>query len=309
MVLHEEVRKIFKSLKAGGINFTPIKGILLAETVYPEKHLRFFGDIDLLFPNRQEFEKAGKLLLNLGYHAHPRAREPFGCHFIKNQHGLSISCDLHHFLPGWSDFYPYPSIPDIWDASLTKTIEGVPIPIMTPENMFLVLSLNSFRNSTFTLRDLCDAMELLKKFPRFDWSLIIDYAQQEPWRHVLLMFLCLFSYATEVLEEHPLPRGLLEKINRGFLNLPIDKNIQFPVPYIFLCRSYGKLKHCPVVLREKVKKAQNLPKRIIRATLIYFWESILLFKFVRPIRTLLRCYYGLNKYYLSRSIISIARVL
>lgn len=297
LVLYSELRKILKTLKTQQIRFMPLKGITLAETVYPRWDIRYFSDIDLLLLNRKELEKAEKLLFNLGYRPHFKVY--YGYHLIKNQYGLLIICDLQYFLPGWCDYYPYPTIPDIWDTSLTATIEGVSTPIMTAENMFLLLSLHSFRSGTFTLRDLCDALEILKKSPEFDWGLIINYAKQELWRYILVMFLYIFSYASEALGENPLPQGLLKKINRDFLNLPIDNNIRFPVPYTLFCRACDKCRHCPVILKEKIKEIENLPlaRSLIPTAWNYFWESILLFKFVRPIRTLLRCYYGLNKRY------------
>ena len=50
LVMTEDFRNIHNSLDAAAIEVMPIKGIFLAQTVYPSPVLRYFDDIDLLVP-------------------------------------------------------------------------------------------------------------------------------------------------------------------------------------------------------------------------------------------------------------------
>jgi len=296
LVLYSELRNILQVLKANEIDFLPLKGVALAEAVYSKKELRQFSDIDLLLRNRGETEKAEKLLLKLGYHL-DYPIPAFAYEFKKEKHGLTIEFDLHHFLPGWSEYYSYPMIIDLWDAPINATIEGVHTSIMMPEKMLLALSLHSFRHRIFTLRDLCDTIEILKRFPLFNWRIILEHAQEEAWRYILLTFLSLVSYSCKRLEIDLLPKGLLDRINNGFLNLSLYKNLEFPKSYTFLC--YGcnkKCKHCPVIIKENIEKWRTgiIPERVAPFFWIYFWESALIFRFVHSPGTSLKCYQALT---------------
>ena len=67
MVSREEAKNVFNKLTVDGIQFMPIKGLLLAEAVYKDRYSRSFNDIDLLFPTFSDRERAEKILVRLGY--------------------------------------------------------------------------------------------------------------------------------------------------------------------------------------------------------------------------------------------------
>ncbi|MBD3204844.1 hypothetical protein GF319_00700, partial [Candidatus Bathyarchaeota archaeon] len=66
LVFYRELEEVFSELSGAGVIFMPMKGLLMNERVYPED-LRFFRDIDLLFPDTPELLKAEEVFRKLGY--------------------------------------------------------------------------------------------------------------------------------------------------------------------------------------------------------------------------------------------------
>jgi hypothetical protein len=303
LILYSELKKILKALKARGVLFMPIKGVALGETIYPSRDLRYLSDIDLLFKDQEGMKEAGKVLAMLGYYYDPESIYiAFGSNYIKKGYH-STKCDLHYFLPGWSDYYSFPRIENLWNTAKIVDIEGVPTYIMTPENMFFILALHSFRECTFTLRDFCDAMAILKKVPEFDWDIIRYYSSQEGWRYILPAFLYMLSYAHTPLRNRS--SGIFPKWVES-LSLE-DEDIELPDSYSFFCRKCGTCNYCPVFFRKTLrKKSLQLegtlkigplrgPLATINIISSYFWESILLFRFLRPRIKTLNAYLALTK--------------
>lgn len=64
-MLEEEYKKLTTLLNKNKIQYSILKGMHL-KRYYPESYLRFMCDIDVLV-NKEDFNKAGKLLLDMGY--------------------------------------------------------------------------------------------------------------------------------------------------------------------------------------------------------------------------------------------------
>ncbi len=62
-----ELREVLAALAGAGLPVLLLKGAALAYTLYPEPHLRDRSDTDLLFPSRDEAERAWRVLQALGY--------------------------------------------------------------------------------------------------------------------------------------------------------------------------------------------------------------------------------------------------
>ena len=296
IVLHEEVRKIFKSLKAGGIEFTPIKGVLLADTVYPKKHLRFFSDIDLLFPSVDEMRGVVEKLAKLGYNfVSSNARESV---FRKHIHGISIDCDMHRSL-SFFDFFEYPRanilIEDLWRKSSKNRVGGVKAKVMSAEHMLLVLCLHSFHDGALSLIDLCDAIHILRKHPRLDWQFISRQLKEYPCALGIPMSI-INGICADFLGVNLVPKTVFKALCDN--NLIASRiswksakqslgNLQYPVPYRKFCLECVDYTHCPLSLHLYFHR----PRDYIRRCLLDFYCILTIVKERYGIKYASKCFY------------------
>jgi len=133
-----------RGLHRATIPFVVTKGPGIA-SVYPQRSLRSFGDIDVLVPPRS-FGKAHALLINLGYREYfgrvPRdyfnrwCRE--GVNLIRED-GASI--DLHHHVPPWI-WGGRMSFVDFLAGSEPINLSGGTLPVASPAHNLVITTLH-----------------------------------------------------------------------------------------------------------------------------------------------------------------------
>ncbi len=288
LVFHEEAKNILKCLDEATIEFTPIKGVLLDQNVYPKKYLRFFSDIDLLFPNSTEIKKAEQILLNLGFnHVFSNARESV---FRKYRHGQSIHCDMHHSLT-FFNFFEYPKIGGFWRKTSEATVSGVKVKVMSPEYMLIVLCLHSFLHGSFSLLDLSDAICILTKYADFNWHFISKQLEEYPCSlgiPITIIKRILHEYLDIII---PLKTDSIKLNNKKrFLSQigeePVQQSLgdlQYPLPYNTLCKRCKDERSCSIsrFINERMKLQKLHTNRISDFILLEYYEILLILQMIR----------------------------
>lgn len=284
MTLNEEARKILKALKDEGIEFAPIKGLLLAETVYPERYLRFYRDIDLFFPNLDEMRRAEKEVVELGYDF--VLSDARGSMFSKRKQEFSIVCDLHRSASFFNKFQYPDEIEELWTRSSVDNIGGVEVTIMSSEHMLLMLCLHSFYHGSFSLIDFADATHILGKKKSLDWQFISRLLKQYPCAFGIPMTIIDATYL-DLFDREIMPRNVskaLSDLNPAIARTtqnPTERSLrrtQIPVPYRKLCLQCSHHKYCPLSLYINFSytnfspdKPQPLNQRVFRYLLEYYF--------------------------------------
>ena len=290
MVVWEETKKIFGELVKNNIDFTPIKGVLLAETVYKDKYLRMFHDVDLLFPNMFERDKAEKLLAKLGYkQTYWSLRESV---FYKFKGRIKIIFNIHSSVSSFFSFLEYPTLKNLWKTTIQKKIGDVLVRVILPEYMLLIICLHSFRGGELLLKDLSDTLEILKKYPNFNWELFLKIVLEEKLEKFVYIPLQLLdslskiyfeknivpekvlSFNSKILEEYPFTK-------KDVLGLIEEKNLNFPVFFEKLCQKCLKRMFCPLMVNRFTRE----------------WED----KFIRKVTWRSLCYYHYLRDYIRKS--------
>ena len=287
LVFHEEAKIILKCLDEAAIEFTPIKGVLLDQNVYPKKHLRFFSDIDLLFPNSTEIKRAEQILLNLGFdHVFSNARESV---FRKYRHGQSIHCDMHRSLT-FFNFFEYPKIGGFWRKTSEATVSGIKLEVMSPEYMIIVLCLHSFLHGSFSLLDLSDAIRILTKYSDFNWRFISKQLDEYPCS-LGIPITVIKSIFNEYLDiTIPLKtdnitlnnkKRFLSQINEEPVKQSLG-DLQYPIPYNTLCKRCNDYGSCPIsrFINERMKLQKLRTNRISDFILLEYYEILLILKMI-----------------------------
>jgi len=212
--------KIKDAFNQSSIPCIPLKGIILARTVYPNPALRpVLADIDILIEESKLAIAKNKL-------------EAMGFKFLKKEsHVLLFKkewslLELHtRILPQWVNRV---DMKLLWARAQRIDIEGSKILTLSPEDTLLSLSLQ-LRNDWpyFHLFRLCDINEIITKYSQFlDWQYLAKTAQQFGIKGTLYFYLQL----CQSLLASPLPMDWNKIIKprlfwRYILNKLLEKNI------------------------------------------------------------------------------------
>jgi len=260
--VHKEATNLFQMLNKQNVIYAPIKGILLAETVYPDKLMRFFEDVDLLLPNQKELKKTKKILKNMGYE---RSKEAV---YLKRRHDMLFKFDMHS---SFSIFYFFdypPQLKDFWELSTIQEIGGVNINVMSGDYMLLLLCLHSFSNGSLSLRDLSDSIHILERYPAINWDFILQRTEDYPCaigKPLQLLHLLI----TTIFDEPFIPEKFLNRFKKYFIpRVKISKELLeehvYPFPYLEICPDCEKYAQCKLIkyisFKEKIISNQAKQK-------------------------------------------------
>ena len=209
LILTARLLALLDAFEAAGIAVVPLKGPVLAESLYSDPVLRPFSDLDLLV-RRQDVPAAVRLLTGEGY--------SLGAHLARLPLPtlLSLHCELlfrQEYMPQvdlqWETALPdYPfrfDVEILW-RSLTRTsIAGREVLSLSPESQFLFLCVHGTKHMWSRLQWLGDVARLTCAQP--DWVRIFDLATEAGCVRPLLLGLLL---AHEVLAA-PVPEAILER--------------------------------------------------------------------------------------------------
>jgi hypothetical protein len=216
--LADTLVEVLGALQAAGVEGLPVKGVVLAETIYGGLERRSLGDIDVLV-RPDDLERARATLAELGFRQ-PRgldldfdiAFHPFhDPPYYRAAAGGEICLELHWAL--WNpSFFRLGSGP-LWQRSRVVQVHGVGMRTLTPEDMLLHLAIHRSR-SALRLRFVCDTAELLRRHAAaLDWEYVLAQARAAGARTTLFYTL---SLAQELLAA-PLPPDILRRLRIGRL--------------------------------------------------------------------------------------------
>jgi hypothetical protein len=197
-LLATELESLLDAFKENGIEVMPLKGPVLAESLYGDRTARQSGDLDLLVESRQ-FPAAKALLLALGFTAEPLRRIDFHQVF----HKPNTMVELHWSLgkPGRCPL----STEEVWSRSITGTFGRRTVRTMAEEDLVLYLGYHMLKHHC---RKLLWAADLSRVFEQVEkngtWETQLRAAQRGKMERLLL---CICLVVREVLGG-PLPPEL-----------------------------------------------------------------------------------------------------
>lgn len=181
MYLWREFCYIQDAFNKTGIKVIPLKGIILAETLYHNLGLRPMVDIDILVQEKDLYTAKNELL-QLGYKIYLKDLpedywRKYHCHFQFHNLDKNILLELH-----WAFAPPRPNKIDlslIWKRSRPQLIDHTEILTLTPEDTLFSLCFHICRDifnlQHLELKELCDIHELITQYnPCLDWDYIMD---------------------------------------------------------------------------------------------------------------------------------------
>ena len=215
LVLADELVRVVRAFQEGGVTPVPVKGVVLAETIYGGLALRPAADLDVLVPAR-ELAGARELLAALGYgqsDAPPfeAAHHPFHDAQYFTETGAGVVClELHSAL--WNPRFHRPD-EGLWDRLVPGELRGVSVLLLSPEDTLLHLAVHRAR-SPLRLRFLCDVAEAVRRHgDGLEWEILVRRAGALDARTALYSSLRL----SRDLLGAPVPPASLEGLRVGAL--------------------------------------------------------------------------------------------
>lgn len=179
---YNDFKELAEALNANGIDFIPLKGILLAKLVYEDIGLRPMVDIDLMVRTK-DIEKTKDVLLENGWKLKKAV-------FKSKSVDLLIKRITHHpytFIKGYTvielhkGIHPLDTtykvnIDDYWNRAQAIDFINTKAFNLCPSDFIQHLCLHAFINiksQKLNIKSLIDISEALKKYPNdIDWELL-----------------------------------------------------------------------------------------------------------------------------------------
>jgi hypothetical protein len=194
LFLTNELLKLLNLFESHNLTVIPIKGPILAVSVYNNLALRQFGDIDILV-RPQDAIIVRDLLVTQGFqntYNHTREQEvarlksPYCKDNNYTHKHTGVNLDLH-----WQLLQKYLSFPIahelLWQRHSLITFAGKTVINLSPEDNLLFLCVHACRDRWNKLSLISDVAALIRVTPEINWDLLIKQAQVLGcWRRFLL---------------------------------------------------------------------------------------------------------------------------
>lgn len=213
LLLSKELLKLLELLGAHGIPAIPFKGPVLAATVYGNLSLRQFYDLDILV-KRKDVERAKELIILQKYQPQTMLTDEQEREHLKSNNVYPLVRDdgrviveLH-----WRITMKYFSFPlateRLFERLEPVSFDGGTVNRLSPEDLLLILCVHGSKHAWRRLDWICDISELLCRYQKIDFELVMERARRLGVERML--FLGLFL-ATDLLEAS-LPEPILQRL-------------------------------------------------------------------------------------------------
>lgn len=291
LFLTGELLKILDLFNAHGISAIPLKGPVLAASVYGNVALRQFGDLDILV-HEQDVLRAQDLLICNGYHADPPMSDAqvkehlrsayYDLVFIRDN--AKVKIELHWRLTSKSLTFRLDH-DHVWERVESVSLAGRKVPSLSPDDLLLYLSAHGSKHFWEKLFWICDIAKLIHAHSGINWGCLMRSAQTYGNERMLFLGLILARDLFEV----ALPEEVLKKMKADNILKPLSgyvyKNIfseayggnerRYPF-YLFVTERWRDrfvLLRLAVIPNERDRALLPLPK------FLYFFYYLL-----RPVR-------------------------
>lgn len=209
--LAEALNEVLAALRQAHVVGLPVKGLVLAETLYGGLGLRSLGDLDVLV-RPADLPAARAQLRGLGFAPEPNPSfddldHPFhDPPYYRDAPGGKVCLELHWGL--WASRFFRLSPDALWQRAVPAQLHGADVQILSPEDTLLHLAIHRSR-SPLRLRFVCDIAELLvRHHTALDWAYLLEQARAAGARTALFYALDL---AHQLLGA-PLPAEILPRL-------------------------------------------------------------------------------------------------
>jgi len=226
LLLTAELLRVLRALEAENIAAIPYKGPVLAATTYGNLAKRDFWDLDILVPEH-EIRRVRRIMLQLGYLAEYSLTPAQEAKYLRSacEYNFRHERSQAHVEIHWRVIPPKFGLKfefdRLWSRARFIYIAGSKIPILSPEDALLVLSVHGFKHLWECLKWVCDVANLVLAQPELDWNYIEREADRIGAMRVVLVTISL----ADQMFDSGLPDPIRLRLKRDPTALSIAKEI------------------------------------------------------------------------------------
>jgi hypothetical protein len=225
LLLTRELFRVLDILESAGIPAVPLKGPVLAASIYGDPALRECVDLDVLV-KPEHARRAFDLLLSKGYLKEGMGGA--GLNFLRwagqvtYQPRKGAGSMAVHWGLMLSHFRSGPLLEPVWDRLETATLDNRAVRTLAAEDLILVLCVHGTKHMWQELKWICDVAELIRSQANLQWERVLDTAGRSGVRRMLLLGLTL---ARDLLGA-PLPDRMQEVIQADWAARALATELQ-----------------------------------------------------------------------------------
>jgi hypothetical protein len=226
IIISDQSRLVMKAMNAANIPTIPLKGIVLANSVFESIGLRKMSDIDLLVPS-EKLARAVEILTGMGY----KTLEPFSLDsiiqfrmhlppFVKKDH---VTIEIHWNITSPNTYYSIDP-QELWEQAVPGQILDYETLILSPEDFLLHICLHtSYQHQfDFGLGPFCDIAEVIDHFGiTLDWQTVTARATKRNWVRGVYMALVIAAEFTGA----DVPGDVLEQLRPADVTYSVLDNV------------------------------------------------------------------------------------
>lgn len=192
LFLTGELLRLLDLLQAHGIQANPLKGPVLAASVYGNLSLRQFCDLDILV-QRRDVPKTKDLLVSQGYRAQTALKAQQEAASLRSQcesefvrEDGRVRIDIH-----WGIAPRYFSVSldtdGLWERLERCSLSGATVLDLSREDLLLFLCVHGFKHCWERLDWLCGIAELIRGHQRMNWEQVMKQSDMLGSTRMLLV--------------------------------------------------------------------------------------------------------------------------
>jgi hypothetical protein len=203
LLLTEECLRILRLFEQHGIAAVPLKGPVLAHTLYGNPALRVFEDLDILIHEQHRLQ-AMAVLYDIGFTPWEEGKTDYHSGFISPDRSWPLELHWGLTIPALSEL----SAANMLRRAQMSTFAGISIRQLDPIDLLIFLCLHGAKHHWCQLRWIVDIAEYLRTYAGIDWECVMSAATSTGHERVILLGL----HLAHQLLEAPLPDNVVQKI-------------------------------------------------------------------------------------------------
>jgi hypothetical protein len=229
MALVAELFRALETLQAVGVPAVVVKGPVLSVRAFGDPGTRHYGDIDFLLRNA-DIARASQALVAAEFlprisAEEIRARKAPGQYMFRRPK-TSPLIELH--TERTLRYFPHPlPIEDFFQRKTDVTIDGRPVPALSLEDEFVLISIHGAKHFWERLMWISDVAAIVHRYPELDWTRVrrsaVDVGAERMVRVALLL--------AERLLRVAVPAEMKREVTADAACLAIVKKIETWLPF------------------------------------------------------------------------------